>query len=66
MLLDYPTEKLQPSFAAVFAQGLTDPARAKDAMQPAVLVSGAGRHVTVEDGPGAVALLRAHSEDLFR
>ena len=27
MLLDYPTEKLQPSFAAVFARGLTDPAR---------------------------------------
>ena len=28
MLHDYPTEKLQPSFAAVFAQALTDPARA--------------------------------------
>src|SRR5580700_6166991 len=28
MLLEYPTEKLQPSFAAVFAQGLTDPTRA--------------------------------------
>jgi hypothetical protein len=28
MLLEYPTEKLQPSFAAVFAQGLIDPARA--------------------------------------
>jgi Putative DNA-binding domain len=28
MLLDYPTKKLQPSFAAVFAQSLTDPARA--------------------------------------
>jgi hypothetical protein len=29
MLLDHPTaEKKQPSFAAVFAQGLTDPARA--------------------------------------
>jgi hypothetical protein len=32
MLRDYPTEeKLQPSFAAVFAQGLTDPARATPA-----------------------------------
>ncbi len=30
-----------------------DLARAKDAMQPAVLVSGAGRHVTPDDGPGA-------------
>jgi hypothetical protein len=29
MLLDYPTEeKLQPSFAAIFARGLMDPARA--------------------------------------
>jgi coenzyme F420-0:L-glutamate ligase/coenzyme F420-1:gamma-L-glutamate ligase len=43
-----------------------DLARAKDAMQPAVLVSGAGRHVTAEDGPGALQMLRADSEDLFR
>jgi hypothetical protein len=28
MLLDYPAEKSQPSFAAAFAPGLTDPARA--------------------------------------
>jgi coenzyme F420-0:L-glutamate ligase / coenzyme F420-1:gamma-L-glutamate ligase len=43
-----------------------DLARAKDAMQPAVLVRGAGRWVTAEDGPGAQPLLRADSEDLFR
>lgn len=43
-----------------------DLARAKDAMQPAVLVSGAGQHVTEEDGPGAQALLRGDAEDLFR
>jgi coenzyme F420-0:L-glutamate ligase/coenzyme F420-1:gamma-L-glutamate ligase len=43
-----------------------DLARRKDAMQPAVLVSGAGRHVTEHDGPGAAALLRDASEDLFR
>lgn len=43
-----------------------DLARAKDAMQPAVLISGADRHVTREDGPGARALLRPASEDLFR
>jgi coenzyme F420-0:L-glutamate ligase/coenzyme F420-1:gamma-L-glutamate ligase len=43
-----------------------DLARTKDAMQPAVLVSGAGRHVTAEDGPGAQPLLRADAEDLFR
>jgi hypothetical protein len=28
MLLDYPAQKLQPSYAAAFAQALTDPARA--------------------------------------
>jgi coenzyme F420-0:L-glutamate ligase/coenzyme F420-1:gamma-L-glutamate ligase len=43
-----------------------DLARSKDAMQPAVLISGAGRHVTEDDGPGAAALLRDASEDLFR
>jgi coenzyme F420-0:L-glutamate ligase/coenzyme F420-1:gamma-L-glutamate ligase len=42
-----------------------DLARAKDAMQPAVLVSGAGRHVTDDDGPGAAPLLRGEAEDLF-
>jgi coenzyme F420-0:L-glutamate ligase / coenzyme F420-1:gamma-L-glutamate ligase len=43
-----------------------DLARAKDAMQPAVLVSGAGRHVSAEDGPGARPLLRDAAADLFR
>lgn len=43
-----------------------DLARAKDTMQPAVLVSGAGRHVTSGDGPGAQPLLRSDAEDLFR
>jgi coenzyme F420-0:L-glutamate ligase/coenzyme F420-1:gamma-L-glutamate ligase len=43
-----------------------DLARAKDAMQPAVLVSGAGRHVTAADGPGAGPLLRDPEADLFR
>jgi coenzyme F420-0:L-glutamate ligase/coenzyme F420-1:gamma-L-glutamate ligase len=43
-----------------------DLARTKDAGQPAVLISGAGRHVTAEDGPGALALLRDAQTDLFR
>ncbi len=43
-----------------------DLARAKDGMQPAVLVSGAGRHVTADDGPGASPLLRDAASDLFR
>ncbi|HET8978976.1 MAG TPA: coenzyme F420-0:L-glutamate ligase [Solirubrobacteraceae bacterium] len=43
-----------------------DLARAKDAMQPAVLVSGAARHVTDDDGPGIRPLVRGDAEDLFR
>jgi len=43
-----------------------DLARAKDGRQPVVVVSGAGRHVSAEDGPGVVALLRPRAEDLFR
>jgi coenzyme F420-0:L-glutamate ligase / coenzyme F420-1:gamma-L-glutamate ligase len=45
---------------------VADLARAKDASQPVVIVSGAGRHVTVEDGPGAATLIRAPEDDLFR
>jgi coenzyme F420-0:L-glutamate ligase/coenzyme F420-1:gamma-L-glutamate ligase len=43
-----------------------DLARAKDAMQPVVLVSGAGRHVTAGEGPGVREILRGDAEDLFR
>jgi coenzyme F420-0:L-glutamate ligase / coenzyme F420-1:gamma-L-glutamate ligase len=43
-----------------------DLARSKDSGQPVMLIRGAGRHVTDEDGPGAAALLRPESEDLFR
>ncbi len=43
-----------------------DLARAKDRSQPAVLVRGAGRHVTDVDGPGARALIRPKAQDLFR
>jgi coenzyme F420-0:L-glutamate ligase/coenzyme F420-1:gamma-L-glutamate ligase len=43
-----------------------DLARSKDARQPVVIVNGAGRHVTDDDGPGAAALLRPEAEDLFR
>jgi coenzyme F420-0:L-glutamate ligase/coenzyme F420-1:gamma-L-glutamate ligase len=38
----------------------------KDADEPAVLVTGLERFVTVEDGPGAQALVRSRAEDLFR
>jgi coenzyme F420-0:L-glutamate ligase/coenzyme F420-1:gamma-L-glutamate ligase len=43
-----------------------DLARAKDALQPAVLVSGADKHVSSEDGPGIGPLLREPEHDLFR
>jgi coenzyme F420-0:L-glutamate ligase/coenzyme F420-1:gamma-L-glutamate ligase len=43
-----------------------DLARRKDGAQPVVLVRGAGRHVTEEDGPGVAPLIRAREQDLFR
>jgi coenzyme F420-0:L-glutamate ligase/coenzyme F420-1:gamma-L-glutamate ligase len=43
-----------------------DLARTKDGRQPVVVVQGAARHVTPDDGPGAAALLRPEAEDLFR
>lgn len=45
-----------------------DLSRSKDSRQPVVIVSGLDRHVLPpgEDGPGAAALLRPASEDLFR
>ncbi len=43
-----------------------DLARSKDGGQPAVIVAGAGRFVTREDGPGVAALLRPRELDLFR
>jgi coenzyme F420-0:L-glutamate ligase/coenzyme F420-1:gamma-L-glutamate ligase len=43
-----------------------DLARRKNASQPVVLVRGAERHVTDDDGPGISPLLRERSQDLFR
>jgi coenzyme F420-0:L-glutamate ligase / coenzyme F420-1:gamma-L-glutamate ligase len=67
-LHDARGRKLRATWIAVADElaAAADLARAKDAMQPAVLISGAGRHVTGEDGPGARALLRGDAEDLFR
>jgi len=60
--------ELRATWIAVADQlaGAADLARAKDALQPAVVVSGAGRWVTDAEGPGARPLLRDASEDLFR
>jgi len=43
-----------------------DLARRKDGEEPVVLVRGAERHVVAGNGPGAVALIRAREQDLFR
>ena len=43
-----------------------DLARSKDGGPPAVLIRGADRHVTADDGPGAAALVRPAEQDLFR
>jgi F420-0:gamma-glutamyl ligase len=43
-----------------------DLAREKDGGVPAVVVRGLGRYITAKDGPGAAALCRLASEDLFR
>jgi coenzyme F420-0:L-glutamate ligase/coenzyme F420-1:gamma-L-glutamate ligase len=43
-----------------------DLARSKDAGEPAILVTGAGRFTCAEDGPGVAPLLRDAGSDLFR
>jgi coenzyme F420-0:L-glutamate ligase/coenzyme F420-1:gamma-L-glutamate ligase len=43
-----------------------DLARTKDSQEPVVLIRGAERYVTQEDGPGAAALRRPLEMDLFR
>jgi coenzyme F420-0:L-glutamate ligase / coenzyme F420-1:gamma-L-glutamate ligase len=48
------------------AAATADLARAKDSREPVVIIDGLQRFVTAEDGPGAVALLRALEEDMFR
>jgi coenzyme F420-0:L-glutamate ligase / coenzyme F420-1:gamma-L-glutamate ligase len=48
------------------AAAAADLARSKASREPAVVVRGLDRFVTQEDGPGARALVRPLSEDLFR
>jgi coenzyme F420-0:L-glutamate ligase/coenzyme F420-1:gamma-L-glutamate ligase len=52
--------------AADLLAGLADLARRKNAAEPVVLIRGADRYVTPEDGPGVAPLLRERSLDLFR
>jgi coenzyme F420-0:L-glutamate ligase / coenzyme F420-1:gamma-L-glutamate ligase len=48
------------------AAAAADLARAKDSLEPVVLVRGLERYVTREDGPGARELRRPAEQDLFR
>jgi coenzyme F420-0:L-glutamate ligase / coenzyme F420-1:gamma-L-glutamate ligase len=47
------------------AAATADLVRGKDSGEPAAIIDGLQRHITAEDGPGAVALLRRREEDLF-
>ena len=48
------------------AAACADLARAKDSREPVVIIDGLQRFLSVQDGPGAAALLRPLQEDLFR
>ncbi len=65
---DATGRELRATWIAVADQlaGAADLARRKDGRQPVVVVRGAERHVTEEDGPGVAALIRPEAEDLFR
>ena len=66
--LDANGREMTATMIAVVDQlaATADLARAKDRSQPAVLIRGAGRHVTDADGLGASALIRPEEQDLFR
>lgn len=68
--MDSVGRALQATWIALADQiaGAADLARGKDSGQPVVLLRGLDRHVLPagDDGPGAAALLRPASEDLFR
>lgn len=66
--MDAGGRELRATWIAVADElaGAADLARRKDSRQPVVLVRGAARHVTEDDGPGAGALIRPPAEDLFR
>ena len=65
--LDGGGRELNATIVAVADQAASaaDLARGKDSREPAVIVRGLERHVLDEDGPGAAALVRDRSQDLF-
>ena len=70
---DFYDHELQTVFSqswqlAAHGRQLTEPGKyvtTDIAGEPVVIVRGLERHVTEEDGPGAAALIRERSEDLF-
>ena len=48
------------------AAGAADLVRDKSSRVPAAIVRGLARHVSDDDGPGAIAIRRSRDEDLFR
>lgn len=60
--------RLRATWIAVADQAAcsADLVRAKDSREPVVLLTGLGRHVTDENGPGVAALIRPLQEDMFR
>jgi coenzyme F420-0:L-glutamate ligase / coenzyme F420-1:gamma-L-glutamate ligase len=66
--LDATGRELKATVIAVADElaAAADLVRTKDGALPLVLIRGAGRHVSPDDGPGAAALIRAEAQDLFR
>jgi coenzyme F420-0:L-glutamate ligase/coenzyme F420-1:gamma-L-glutamate ligase len=65
---DSTGRELRATWIAVADQAAAaaDLARRKDSGEAVVLVRGLERHITVDDGPGAAALVRPEEQDLFR
>jgi coenzyme F420-0:L-glutamate ligase/coenzyme F420-1:gamma-L-glutamate ligase len=65
---DADGRELRATWIAVADQAAAaaDLARDKASREPVAIVSGLERHVGPDDGPGAAALVRPPSEDLFR
>jgi coenzyme F420-0:L-glutamate ligase/coenzyme F420-1:gamma-L-glutamate ligase len=65
--LDARGLRLRATWLAVAdaAAAIGELARGKDSQEPVVVIGGLQRHLTVDDGPGAAALLRPREEDLF-
>lgn len=65
---DAEGRKLEATLVAIADQAAAaaDLARDKANRVPAAIVRGLDRHITLDDGPGATAILRPHPEDLFR